>query len=225
MRGAYPNELYHHGVEGQKWGVRNGPPYPLNNHRKLANDIYSLAKKKEPKITQDVTSAVKKSGGEMYGLEHRLKTKESINRKIETDAKEKDISDYKAAKDLKDAVRYTSISNDDSFTKTYFNVKKELQKMGYDEVRCRNYFDSYRKGTAKHKSVQCVYKDRDGYLFEIQFQTPSSQKAKDEKVPLYERRRTPGLSLKEQQYLENEMDKLAKKVSTPKGVYTIKSHG
>lgn len=22
-------ELYHHGIQGQKWGVRNGPPYPL----------------------------------------------------------------------------------------------------------------------------------------------------------------------------------------------------
>ena len=26
----YKNELYHHGIEGQKWGVRNGPPYPLD---------------------------------------------------------------------------------------------------------------------------------------------------------------------------------------------------
>lgn len=26
----YPDELYHHGIKGQKWGVRNGPPYPLN---------------------------------------------------------------------------------------------------------------------------------------------------------------------------------------------------
>lgn len=23
------NELYHHGIKGQKWGTRNGPPYPL----------------------------------------------------------------------------------------------------------------------------------------------------------------------------------------------------
>lgn len=23
------NELYHHGRKGQKWGKRNGPPYPL----------------------------------------------------------------------------------------------------------------------------------------------------------------------------------------------------
>ena len=26
------NELYHHGIKGQKWGVRNGPPYPLKSH-------------------------------------------------------------------------------------------------------------------------------------------------------------------------------------------------
>ena len=26
------NELYHHGIKGQAWGVRNGPPYPLERH-------------------------------------------------------------------------------------------------------------------------------------------------------------------------------------------------
>lgn len=25
------DELYHHGIKGQKWGVRNGPPYPLDS--------------------------------------------------------------------------------------------------------------------------------------------------------------------------------------------------
>lgn len=28
------SELAHHGVKGQKWGVRNGPPYPLNRNNK-----------------------------------------------------------------------------------------------------------------------------------------------------------------------------------------------
>ena len=27
---VYADELYHHGIKGQRWGVRNGPPYPLN---------------------------------------------------------------------------------------------------------------------------------------------------------------------------------------------------
>ena len=27
---APEDELFHHGIKGQKWGVRNGPPYPLD---------------------------------------------------------------------------------------------------------------------------------------------------------------------------------------------------
>ena len=28
------SELFHHGIKGQKWGVRNGPPYPLDKSKK-----------------------------------------------------------------------------------------------------------------------------------------------------------------------------------------------
>lgn len=31
IRPVYPNELYHHGVKGMSWGVRNGPPYPIGS--------------------------------------------------------------------------------------------------------------------------------------------------------------------------------------------------
>jgi hypothetical protein len=49
-RPIYPNELYHHGIKGQRWGVRNGPPYPLGSgkvtvkygkNRKAVNDIFN----------------------------------------------------------------------------------------------------------------------------------------------------------------------------------------
>lgn len=36
-RPPYPNELYHHGIKGQAWGVQNGPPYPLNQEKHSKN--------------------------------------------------------------------------------------------------------------------------------------------------------------------------------------------
>lgn len=38
------SELYHHGIKGQHWGEKNGPPYPLNG--KIHNAIVGLAAKK-----------------------------------------------------------------------------------------------------------------------------------------------------------------------------------
>lgn len=32
------DELAHHGIDGQKWGVRNGPPYPLDSGSKSASE-------------------------------------------------------------------------------------------------------------------------------------------------------------------------------------------
>ncbi|MCC8160264.1 MAG: hypothetical protein LIO53_02935 [Oscillospiraceae bacterium] len=44
------NELYHHGIKGQRWGVQNGPPYPLNaktanSLKTTANESLKIAKK------------------------------------------------------------------------------------------------------------------------------------------------------------------------------------
>lgn len=226
--------LLHHQVKGAKWGVRHGPPYPLGSdvsdgkklikNEDLSGRIYSKASGKEPFLTRTLTNAVNKTKGKLYGLDHRLKTQESIARKIDTDSLEKGISKSQAAKDLKDAVRYTVMADDKDFVKTYNDLKKDLYDQGFVEERCRNYFQLYAEGKAKHKSVQSVFRDPDGYLFEVQFQTPSSQKAKDLKVPIYEERRKPGLSKERQSELEAQMDELAKKVSAPRGIHTIVSH-
>ena len=189
-----------------------------------ADKLFKKALKVEPIITKDVVSAVEKSGGSMYGLENRIKQPTSIAAKIGQDAREEDISVSQAAKEIKDVIRYTSITNDAKFVKSYQDVKAYLESEGYSEATCKNYFTLYRDGKSRHKAVQCVYLDPVGNRFELQFHTPASQAAKELKIPIYEARRKSGLSKERQNELEKQMTELAEQVSDPKGVFSIQSH-
>lgn len=220
------SELYHYGVIGMHWGVRRYQPYGSGGYtpKDKARSVYRIAKKKEPKITRDVQDSLKKAGAKSYGLQHRIKTIDSIERKIDKDMKEEGIELDFAAGKIKDAVRYTSIANDQNFVDSYNRFKDDMHQKGYDEVRCKNFFEDYKAGKVKHKSVQSVFQDEDGYQFEVQFQTPSSQHAKDLKIPIYEERRKVGISKERAMELEQQMTNLAEQVPYPKGIETIKSH-
>ena len=228
--------LMHYGIPGMKWGVRRfqekgsskrteaGKKRYAHSIKDLADKVYNRASNLEPKISKDVISVFKKNGAKSYGLENRLKTKSSIVRKISDDSK-KYGSTSRAANSIKDAIRYTALSSDDDFVSNYNGIKKSLEDLGYTETRCRNYFDLYRQGKSKHKQITTVYSDPNGNEFEIQFQTPSSIKAKESKTPIYEEARRPNVSSSRKSELEKQMDSLAKSVKNPKGVYSIKSHG
>lgn len=228
------SHLKHYGIHGMRWGVRrfqneDGSLTAAGKLRysrvdKLASAIHKKAKALEPKLTADVSKAVSDAGASMYGLENRLKTHGSIARKIDTDSLEKDLPIESAARGIKDANRYTSLADDSNFVSSYNKVKSSLESQGYTEVKCKNYFDLYRQGLAKHKQITSVFQDKNGNQFEIQFQTPSSIKAKELKTPLYEEVRNPKTSDARRAELEGLMDSLAMTVTDPKGVYSIKTH-
>jgi hypothetical protein len=191
----------------------------------LATDIFEKASELEPQITSDVISAAKRAGTRMYGLEYRLKQPTSLASKIGSDAVEKDVSYEEAASGIKDAIHYTSVSKDADFLKSYRKMKGSLESLGYSEERCKNYFALFHEGKVQHKAVQCVFLDSDGNRFELQFQTPSSQAAKELKLPLYFERRQLNISEERKAYLEKEMRDLADYVPYPPGYMEIESHG
>lgn len=201
--------LMHHGIDGQRWGVRHGPPYPLE---RKSTSIHRKAIKIEPDISNDIKRISDKNKVQLYGFDHRLKTKESIDRKT------------RLGKDIKDAVRYTFILPENAFVNKYNSIVKDLNDLGYSETKLKNYFKRYSEGLSNHKSLQGNYKTKDGYEFEIQYQTNKSQKAKDLKVPLYEEVRQPNVDPKRKSEIIKEMNKLADSVIDPVDIFTIKEH-
>lgn len=55
-----PDEIYHHGILGQRWGQKNGPPYPLSSSRK------SKIEKKAEKL--GMIGVIDSSTGKRYNL-------------------------------------------------------------------------------------------------------------------------------------------------------------
>lgn len=50
----HKNEIKHHGIDGQKWGVKNGPPYPINRQNgKLHEQAKQIANKISAKVEAD----------------------------------------------------------------------------------------------------------------------------------------------------------------------------
>ena len=158
----------------------------------------------------------------MYGLEFRLKQPTSLAAKIGADSKEKNISFEDASKGIRDAIRYTAVSDTKNFVNNYNSIKKSLEDKGYSETRCKNFFEKYKRGEVMHKAVQCTYKNKNGYEFELQFQTPASQAAKELKIPIYEERRKAGISEKRALELEARMRELAESVEDPPYIERIK---
>ncbi len=65
---SYSDELYHHGIKGMKWGVKNGPPYPLDD-----SDHSASEKKAGWRKSLDKSESDKQNKDEKHGLTDKQK--------------------------------------------------------------------------------------------------------------------------------------------------------
>lgn len=176
-----------------------------------AKDMLEVAKKNEPDITNDLKNLTKKSGFKLEGLEYRLKTLESLARKVknEPDAK------------MRDVTRYTVIGKADTMTKDYNGFVAKMLEKGYNVSAVKNYWNNH---SNPYNGINNNFISPKGYEFELQFHTQESFDLKNGKLhELYERQRVldPFKDVDEILKLDFEMNQLSKKLTRPKNIELI----
>lgn len=64
----YSDELAHHGVQGQQWGIQNGPPYPLDRSISTGSRLKTTEEKsrKQQKISKQISQNNSYKSSEFY---------------------------------------------------------------------------------------------------------------------------------------------------------------
>ena len=101
MKNFINDYLAHHGIKGQRWGVKNGPPYPLEQSRdriyKKGSSVYRLARSKNEKPDQFIYVATNRGDNNVYLL--------SGQRLVRGEKDQAFNNEYTINKDLKIASR------------------------------------------------------------------------------------------------------------------------
>ena len=183
-----------------------------------AQTLIQKATAAEPAMTAVMQALAAEVGGQLVGLEHRIKGQERVEEKISEDMRDDHLSVEKAAADVRDVLRYTIQQADDQYAKSAINVLASLRSQGY-AVTMKNYWTV---ATSPYQGVNAQLLSPDGQWVELQFHTASSLAAKEASHPLYKQQRVLDPSDPMWADLAEKMFTMSAPVLVPPGVSGIK---
>jgi hypothetical protein len=234
-----------HGTHDQKthgrWAASQTDPnniplkvadIPANSSRSAeavsaATKLREQIEKVEPQITKDLVDVANEVGGtfpEIKGrstLEQRVKSTDSLARKIDADAEKEYNGDRdQAAAKISDAVRYTINFEENQYTDSTQQIVSSLTNKGYEVQSIKNF---WRTGDP-YDGVNMKLK-KDGVLVEVQLHTQNSLRVKEEKLhPKYEVYRE-SQNNRQRRALWNSMVKIAEEIPRPAKYQTLLAVG
>jgi len=162
--------------------------------------LIEVAQKAEGKTTDALSDLAKQTGGEMVGLDYRLKSEESLTRKIFDIADQTGEPPEEVAKDMKDVLRYTTVFAPKDYVKGVEDTCRQLLATGHRKKKFKNTWGN----KTGYLGINAVFVTPEGAMFELQFHTPDSFYAKDKGThDLYEEQRR--LDPADPRYIELEM--------------------
>jgi hypothetical protein len=184
-----------------------------------ASKLRKTVEEYEPELTERMMKLTAENGGRLEGLEYRLKTEESLARKIDKEAKQDFGGDTKKASEkISDAVRYTSVIDVANYSDGVQATLNGLKDAGYtvDPKRIKNFWDT----GDDYQGINAKVRHPSGFEFELQFHTPESLKAKEQTHPHYEEFRT-AKDAKTKVKIFRRMTRIARNISIPVGVLAV----
>ena len=176
----------------------------------------------EPKITELMKTIQENAGGEFVQLDQRVKSTDSLARKIDGDAvAEFDGDRSRAADAVSDAVRYTLKVGDDTYAQSLDSTVKALEASGFT-LRVKNFWQS----GDPYDGVNIKAK-KDGIEVEVQLHTRSSFSHKEGEGgthPIYKAYQTE-LNDSKRETMWNQMIEIAKGVTRPANYGAILATG
>ncbi|WP_372479936.1 ATP nucleotide 3'-pyrophosphokinase [Streptomyces griseocarneus] len=173
------------------------------------------ARRAERSISPRVRAAARLSSAELVGFDHRLKSPDSLKRKVATAMKEHPGQNVnEALADIKDSVRYTLQWPDARYTAGVTIASHLLSAWGVENAKWSNTW-ARAKG---YRAINSAWRaPGSGHLFEVQFHTPASKNAQEVTHKLYEEQRLPSTTPERARELQEQQDAIFAAVPVPQG--------
>lgn len=151
-----------------------------------ADRAFLQASQIEPDITDAMKRLANDNEGQLYGLDYRLKERNSLAAKIARDRYRDPLLSYDdALVGIRDSVRYTMVMSPYEYGVNAQNVIDTLRLEG-KTVTVKNYWGKY----GDYNGINCQVFDPDlGTWYELQFHTEQSYEIKEALHKLYEQAR------------------------------------
>jgi hypothetical protein len=156
-------------------------------------------------------------GRHLVGFEHRLKGKDRLAEKVIEAMVERSRTVDQAFASVKDAIRYTFCYSDNGYTQGVNADCERLKEAGFQPVERRNSWEQ-----EEYKGINSRWRvPESGQLFEVQFHTQASFKAKQETHWAYEKLRDPASSKAEQEAAHAYQREVTARIPIPPGAQDI----
>lgn len=146
------------------------PPISGRSDGALATSLERRAQAMERSVSDTLEDVVASRGGRLESFEFRLKEHDSLARKIRETADEELITEARAAANIKDALRYTAVTDKADYAAMIEEVLADLELRGATVETLSPIWEA----DAPYVGVNVGMRTENGYRFELQFHTEES---------------------------------------------------